>query len=698
MTLLAPALLLGLVGLALPVVAHLLGREPPKLVRFAAMRFLREGEPVVTQRRRLRDRGLLAIRALLLALLVLILARPSSLGDQPLAVLAEPHDAIVLVDASMSMELRVDGRSEFDRALEIAGDVVDALPEGSRVGLVTNEPSGPKVAPSLATEAVVEALRTWREQTPENHGAMALADALAEAAAALGSSRERPRVIYAIGDRTAAGLGSLPPVGPDETAIVALPTRGSLDDVDIESPEHVAITEVSWSPAPEIDPRAIQIVATLRRVAAAGEDTLTVRVDLEIDGQSAPAEVDVPPHGPARVEFTHTLLDREAATQAAVRIVGRDDALPADDVRHLWISSQDRLEVTVVNGDPSELRAHDEVFFLATALRASDEYEHLELRSLAPDQLEHNLREHGRAAIAETDVLILANVRAPAADVAPLIIDRVREGMGLWITAGDRVAAREYNANLGEVLPLHLRGPVYAGTAPGRTQARTETFASPQLVHPIFTGLSGELGLAQTQTRRLFLLEPDAQRATSAALSFAGGAPALLTAEFGSGRVAMLTTSIDRDWSDLPLRPGFVPFVQRTVGYLGSVATTARGSVVSVGETKSLRSDRTLTVIAPGGETDTSIPGDDGLVGFTNTHHPGHYRVEREGAPTNAEVFAVQVDAHESDTSLSTVHVQAPDTSSVSAPGTVPRSRELLWPLALLLLAEVGWRWRRRMA
>ena len=435
----------------------------------------------------------------------------------------------------------------------------------------------------------------------------------------------------------------------------------------------------------------------MRRFGGDEQTTLTARVDLEIEGSRTPAEVDLEQNGDAHVEFTHTLLDRDGATPATLTLVDRDDALPGDDVRHLWISSQDQLEITVVNGDPSELRAHDEVFFLSTALRAANEPGHLQLRSLAPDQLEQNLREQGRSAIARTDLLILANVRAPTADVAPIIVDRIREGMGLWITVGDRVSARDYNERLSSALPLLLRDAVYAGTAPGRTQARTESFASPQLAHPIFAGLTGELGLAQTQTRRLFLLEPDAERATSAALSYAGGAPALLTATLGTGKVGLLTTSIDRDWSDLPLRPGFVPFVQRTVAYLGGLQAAAAGSVVAVGEIKTLQTDTAVTVAQPDGASQRLMPDGEGAARFESTFVPGHYRIEREGDDQvrRGEVFAVQTDADESDTRPATVHAKAPEADQASAPGTVPRSRELFWLVAALLLVEVVWRWRR---
>src|SRR5690606_32545764 len=106
MSFLAPWLLAGLVGLAVPVVAHLLGRDPPVPLAFAGRRFLAPAQPSVTQRRAIRDWPLLIVRLALLALVVLVLARPVLFGAAADAVVAEPHDAVIVVDASGSLQLR----------------------------------------------------------------------------------------------------------------------------------------------------------------------------------------------------------------------------------------------------------------------------------------------------------------------------------------------------------------------------------------------------------------------------------------------------------------------------------------------------------------------------------------------------------------------------------------------------------------
>ncbi|MCB9567328.1 MAG: BatA domain-containing protein [Myxococcales bacterium] len=150
MTLLAPLLLAGLVGLALPLIAHLRGREEPRTIVFAARRFLEGGDEILSQRRTLRERLLLALRLLLLALVALALARPVSRHEADLAVLGEAHDAVLLIDGSRSMGLRIDDQSLFAATGEAAAALAAALPRpapGSASSAPTRRSRGSSSAP-----------------------------------------------------------------------------------------------------------------------------------------------------------------------------------------------------------------------------------------------------------------------------------------------------------------------------------------------------------------------------------------------------------------------------------------------------------------------------------------------------------------------------------------------------------------------
>lgn len=701
MTLLAPVLLLGLLGLAVPIVAHLLGREPPRPIRFAAMRFLHATDQSVTQRRAIQDWPLLVVRLLLLALLVLVLTRPSSTEESGVAVVGEPHDAVILLDASRSMELLVDGRTMLEHAAERIDALLASLPPGSRVGLVTSDPDGPREEPSADPDVVHDAIEAWRAAGARPRaGAWTMAEALPAATALLQRVEgERPRVVYAVGDATVRGLASLPQAAEGGALVVPIPAI----DADEPRPEHVAIEEARWEPAPELDPRALRITAVLQRHppsdpdAAGAAEERRVPVVLRVgDTELARTTVDLPLGEPTPVEFTHTLPAEQDAAPAVVAIDVPDDPLPSDDARHLWLSADDAIEVTIVNGDPSELRAHDEVWFLSTAATVDDAAQRLRLRSLAPDQLESRLREQGAQALRDVDVLVLANLRAPTPDVAPVIVAQVRSGMGLLVTMGDRVEPDAWNARFDELLPLRMREAVRVGTAPGRTEARAEGLAPADLGHPAFRRLRGDLGLGGTRAQRVMLLEPDSERPHQIALSFTSGAPALLTREVGAGRVALLTTTIDRDWADLPLRPGFVPLVSSLLGWLADQRSSGGGTQLVAGQPRTMRADQPISVITPTGSQVSVAPDEDGQATFEDTLVPGHYRVE---LPEARSVFAVEVDPVESDTRwqpLAANPLQDGERRHVAV--TVPRWRALWWLIGVLLAAETLLRWRARRA
>nr|WP_263429754.1 BatA domain-containing protein [Nannocystis pusilla] len=690
---LAPLLLLGLLGLAAPLVAHLRGREEPRRIAFAALRFVKPGDEVVTMRRHLRDRLLLALRLAALALLALALARPVSSGRARVAVLGEPHDAILLVDGSMSMSLKTGGVRALDGAADAAAAVVDALPPGSRVGLVTSDPSGPRLELSADLGRVREAIGEWISGGAPRSGAWPLDSGLPVAAALLRGDGGRRRAVYAIGDPTARGLGSLPETAGPETPILPVPALGSLDALP-DVPEHMSLDTVGWEPARDLDPRAVRVWGVVRRHAPGpveADNLRRVAVAMQLGGEEvARADVMVPRGGEARVEFTHTLIGDGPSPAALALVELDDDPLPGDEVRHFWLAGEDELDIVLVNGDPSEMRAHDEVFFLATALAAAPG-RRLRVHGLAPDQLEARLREP--RPLAGVDVVVLANVRAPAPDAAAALTRRVEEGLGLFVTVGERVEAGAYNERLGELLPLRLREALIVGTAPGRTENRTEGLAPANLAHPALRGLGDDLGLLGARTRRLFLLEPDAARAVDVALSFTSGAPALITRAHGRGRVALLTTSVDRDWSDLPLRPGFVPLVERLVAYLDASQQGAAGAVLRVGEPRILPGDRPATVVTPGGERLAAVPDGQGQAVFKDTWTPGHYTVER-GDDEPPLRFAVQVDPAESDTTSHAVAGPRIEGGEVLAAARYPRWRPLVLLVALLLLAESILRWR----
>ena len=80
---LSPIFLVGLTALAIPLVIHLWSRRSGKTIKVGTIRFLRASDSHRFSSVKLQDSLLLFVRAVLIVLLVLLLARPILLSQAP---------------------------------------------------------------------------------------------------------------------------------------------------------------------------------------------------------------------------------------------------------------------------------------------------------------------------------------------------------------------------------------------------------------------------------------------------------------------------------------------------------------------------------------------------------------------------------------------------------------------------------------
>src|SRR5262245_48121390 len=126
MSFLSPWFLAGGLLAALPVILHLLRRQPELRIRFSAVKLLERAPVEHARRRRLRDLLLLALRVSAVLLLALAFARPFLLSGNT------PGVTVVALDTSLSMS--APGR--FERARELAKEALAGAPGDQLVALV----------------------------------------------------------------------------------------------------------------------------------------------------------------------------------------------------------------------------------------------------------------------------------------------------------------------------------------------------------------------------------------------------------------------------------------------------------------------------------------------------------------------------------------------------------------------------------
>jgi hypothetical protein len=173
------------------------------------------------------------------------------------------------------------------------------------------------------------------------------------------------------------------------------------------------------------------------------------------------------------------------------------------------------------------------------------------------------------------------------------------------------------------------------------------------------------------------------------------GTPLLLERPVGAGRVLLFTSSLDREWNDLPVQPVFVPFVAGLANHLlGGAGFT---SEADLGSTLAVRAMGLAggQIFDPRGEKALALGGSEDVL----LDQVGFYEVVGGG---NTEIVAVNFDPRESDlTQLDAaaierwrgLGVRAADQTQAGATAAVeePVARSLgPWlVLALLLIAVV---------
>ena len=132
MTFLAPLFLVGLAGLAIPVILHLIQKERKNVVQFPSLMFLRRIPYQSVQRRRIRHSFLLFMRLAALALIVLAFARPFLRRTEIAASASGAREIVVLLDRSYSMGYG----GKWPQALAAAQSAINGLTASDRASVV----------------------------------------------------------------------------------------------------------------------------------------------------------------------------------------------------------------------------------------------------------------------------------------------------------------------------------------------------------------------------------------------------------------------------------------------------------------------------------------------------------------------------------------------------------------------------------
>lgn len=308
--------------------------------------------------------------------------------------------------------------------------------------------------------------------------------------------------------------------------------------------------------------------------------------------QPAVAVPVIPANRSVEVPFEATFPNESAET---LTIELEPDALTADNTRSLVVPVVRAMRVLVVNGEPATDTYQDEVFLLDVALRPEGpQFSGNEVTVVDENEFE-------ATDLSSFHLVVLANVHHATEDIAARLEEYVTAGGGVAIFLGDQVDPDVYNR------VLYRDGK---GLLPGRlgesvAQERGVAFGEIEGAHPamrrfrdaqvsFFQGVVAyryvqcEPVTAATQPASLERepstrpREQDARPPAQVLMRLADNerSPLLVERSLGAGKVAMLTTSVDKEWTNLPERPAYVVLAMELTQYLARAAAAGGGQLV----------------------------------------------------------------------------------------------------------------------
>ncbi len=527
-------------AVAVPVVIHLLFRQKTRTVPIGSVRFLHQVVREHRRRRRVRQWLLLALRMLAVLLLALLFARPY--WDESYRRGFE-QEVVLLVDRSASMEAK-NGRGEtsFQRALAVLRDELSRLDENAVVHVALFDSAE---VHELAIEKLPRAATT--------EAATDFGLALGWARDVLAASNRSARRIVLISDLQRSGL--------PRSSLEHLPdgVELQLHDVGETLSRNVAV-ESAEAVHTEIRPDAqVRVRVVVRNHGPLPARQLPVRCEIEGPAGKlvATQQIDVAGHGSAVVEFPLE-ISQDGLYRGSVAVT-IEDTLAIDNQRWIAFEARHPDRVLLIDGQEGRSLFTNETYFLETALRLRTEESGGQTRSFETERIAWESGE-GFPRLDGYRAIVLANVRRLSANDGQRMDEYVRGGGSLLIFAGEQVTPDS-------IASLHDRGllPGKVATTPVSGRLRVDQWDTKHAALACFADPQ-QGDLRRVEFAKLLPLESPV--AECRMLLQTGEHIAAAERAVGRGRCLYFGSTADRDWTDLPRTPMYVPLVRQLLAYL----------------------------------------------------------------------------------------------------------------------------------
>ncbi len=655
-----PLFLLAALAAAIPVILHMINRQRAKEMPFSTLRFLRICVQKTRRRRRIHDVLLMLVRAAALVLIALGLANVRLTSLSSLLSGKGASAVAIVLDNSASMGVMDRGRPRFETARMAVEQILKQLQGGDQVALfLTGGRPFPEQGKLDPTHDAV--LRMFNQCAVSCERAN-LAVPLLQARQALAESDAANKTIYVVTDMQKLSWDGLKKDSPDAAAGAG---DAALDEKEKRLRKiPIVVIDCNRQPLPNVAIQGVELEAAVPVAGVPVKATVEVLnaasvpqqrlVELYVDDakEAVSPELKIAPESRATHAFQFS-FKRGGLHRCEARLLG-EDGFRLDDRRFFTMEVDQGVPVAIVSPERHEIHYLDDTFYIEQALlpgRPGGSALRGKVLS-AKDLLAEPL--------ADYSVIYCVNLPAPETEAADRLRKYVEGGGHLVWVCGENVQPGAYNAMnekaQGQLLPGTLVEIRTANAAQGRDSWHVAFLDKKHraLAHLVEPPSLYQKVLVYKHVR----MDVGAQAGTWVLARLDDGEPILANRKAGRGSVTMLGTSAHVGWTNLPLRPIFLPLLVRMTFELAGTEQTLRTALAGAPLTLAFEEETRpikVEVVPPSGtlnRLDTkSEAGQPGQVfHYAETHDVGFYTMRPlEGSRTKQVAFSVNLDPDEAD-------------------------------------------------
>ena len=551
---------LAAIGVAVPIIIHLLYRKNRKETDWAAMELLRRALVVRSGQIKLEDFIILLLRCLTLLLLAAALLRPilkdsDLIGDQKVGM-------VVAIDDSLSMNHGATTR--FENAIEKARQVIGTSQLGDKISIVfLNERSidDPNKIPLRAADYDPTKINSILDEAKKS-GASNHQSNLKNSIPLLKEMSEEMKAgtkeIHIITDAQQSDWNGLS--SEAKGMLAEIPASIYVLPVNSENDDNRSITSLKYVSGSLNNSGVARFEATVKNFGT--NDANSGNIEFYQDGNLVSRQtLGVIDSGSSKVIPFLANYNKPGDLSITAKI--SKDNLSEDNFRNIVVNVRPGIRVLCATDSLNEglSNSTNGLFFLENALRLRSSDEEAGIQVTSVDSSDLTLEK-----LNDYDIIILANVSSPSIEIANRLKTFTENGGGLILFAGENINAEQYGQTFGTTSESIL--PAIIGNKKTATEENENLYSLdvPTSDHPLATvirSMSEEM-INDAKIKSLVELQPT--QGSQVILSLVEDkSPVLVSKQVGNGSVILCSTSADRSWSDMVLHPIYAIMIQQAV-------------------------------------------------------------------------------------------------------------------------------------